>query len=60
MTEQEFESAVKEFLGKGGKVQELPYHKPGMGTFISKGAVWSKTFARSRASGFASTDPLIK
>ena len=59
MTNQEYQQAVQEFLTNGGKVQTLPYQKPGA-TSISKGAVWSKGFSRARASGYASVDALIK
>lgn len=59
MTNQEFEQAVQEYLNNGGKVQTIPYQKPGA-TSISKGAVWSKGFSRSVASGYASVDHLIK
>ena len=59
MTNQEFEQAVQEFLNNGGKVQTIPYQKPGASA-TSKGAVWSKGFSRSRASGYAEVDHLIK
>jgi hypothetical protein len=60
MTDQEYQQAMQDFLSNGGKVQQIPYHKPGASTFISKGAVWSKSFSRARASGYSSVDALIK
>lgn len=59
MTNQEFEQAVKEFLENGGKVQTVPYQKPGA-THITKGAIWSKGFSKSLNSGFAAVEALIK
>ena len=59
MTEQEFQAALNDFFKNGGKVKELPY-RTGINTFASKGAVWSKSFSRAKASGYASTDALIK
>ena len=60
MTEQEFQSAVDEFLKNGGKVQELPYRKPEVSTFASKGVIASTGFSRSQVNGFAAVDALIR
>ena len=60
MTEQEFQSAVSDFLQNGGKVQVLSYRNPSSTTFESKGVIASTGFSRSQVNGFASVDALVK